>query len=137
MISDLMRLGSGQPFLGIFDDLFDWPRLDQVHRSCNLDVQETDEQFILTADAPGVEKDDLDITLEDEVLTIRFKRDETDEQKKGDFHMRERKIVEFSRSCRLRGIYAESVDAKLKSGVITIRVNKSQPKRKACQIEIK
>jgi HSP20 family protein len=101
--------------------------------SLALDAAETEDAYLLTASIPGVHPDDLEITLEDNVLTIwgETKMDET--VKEADFHLRERRYGTFSRSIRFpMAVNAEAVEAASEHGVLTLTVPKAEavkPKR--------
>jgi HSP20 family protein len=113
------------PFLGNRPEARPW--------SLALDAAETEDHYILKASIPGVNPDDLDITLEDDVLTIKgeTKIDETVQE--ADFHLRERRYGSFSRSIRFPvAVNAEEVEAAYELGVLTLNVPKAEvvkPKR--------
>ncbi len=98
-----------------------------------LDAAEAEDHFVIKASIPGVNPDDLDITLEENVLTIKgeTKMDET--VKEADFHLRERRYGTFSRSVRFPvAVNAEAVEAAYEHGVLTLTVPKAEvvkPKR--------
>lgn len=92
-----------------------------------VDVAENDDAFIVTASVPGLSPDDLDITLTDNVLTIKgeYKADETIDE--GQYHIRERRYGSFGRSITLPvPVNAESVDANYEKGVLTLTVPKAE-----------
>jgi HSP20 family protein len=103
-----------------------------------LDVSENDDAFIVTASVPGMNPDDLDITISDNVLTIKgeYKSDETikDEQ----YHIRERRYGGFGRSVTLPvTVNADGVDAHYEDGVLTLTVPKAEevkPRRIAVKV---
>ncbi|NUM44290.1 MAG: Hsp20/alpha crystallin family protein [Anaerolineales bacterium] len=101
--------------------------------SLALDAAETETAFIIKASIPGVNPDDLEITLEDDVLTIKgeSKMDET--VKEADFHLRERRYGTFARSLRFPvAVNADAVEADYAHGVLTLTVPKAEavkPKR--------
>lgn len=98
-----------------------------------LDAAETEDNYILKASIPGVNPDDLEITLEDNVLTIKgeTKMDET--VKEADFHLRERRYGTFARSLSFPlPVNADAVEAAYEHGVLTLTVPKAEsvkPKR--------
>ncbi len=102
-----------------------------------VDVQETDKSFVFTAELPGLTKDDVEITLEDNLLTISGERT-LDEKEQGDtYHRIERAYGKFARSFSLPAQVDNSkVDAKFDHGLLKIEIPKSeqaQPRK----IEIK
>ena len=104
------------------------------------DVMETDTDILITAEMPGLERNDVQITIADDVLTIRGeKRLERDEGSNKDkkYQLSERSYGVFLRSLQLpAGIDPSTVEATMSNGVLRIRVPKpahSQPKK----IEVK
>ena len=102
-----------------------------------VDVQETDKSFIFRAELPGHRKDDIEITLEENLLTLSGER-ELDEKNEGEtYHRIERAYGKFSRSFSLPSqVDSSKVAASFKDGLLTIEVSKSeqaQPRK----IEIK
>lgn len=92
-----------------------------------LDVAENDDAFIVTASIPGMKPDDLDITITDNVLTIKgeYKADETIEEDQ--YHIRERRYGSFGRSTTLPvAVNADEVDANYENGVLTLTVPKAE-----------
>lgn len=92
-----------------------------------VDVVENDEGFAITASVPGVDPDDLEITIADNVLTIKgeFKADETIEEEK--YHMRERRYGSFGRSISLPvPVDADGIEASYQNGVLKLTVPKAE-----------
>jgi len=98
-----------------------------------VDFKETDDEYVLKVELPGLEKDDVQISLEQNVLTIRGEKKEEDVKENESFHKREIRYGWFERSFNLPGdINEKKIDAKMKNGVLTIRVPKEEsakPKR--------
>ena len=94
-----------------------------------VDVRETDDAYVIDAEMPGVEKEDIDIGVHDRQLTITASVDETNEQKDDDgrYLRRERRSGSFRRSFSLDDIKAEDIRAEMKNGVLTIRCPKKSP----------
>jgi len=97
-----------------------------------VDVREDADHIYVEAELPGFKKDDIDITLENQTLTISAERRETQEQK-GEYLLNERRYQRFLRSFTLPPTVDEKkVDAKLNDGVLSITLNKreeSKPKK--------
>lgn len=101
-----------------------------------MDLAETDEQLVLRADLPGLERGDIEIEVKDHVLTISGERKAEHERKGEGFHRIERSFGRFSRSLGLpRGVDAKSVTANFENGVLEVRMPKPE-ERKATRIEI-
>jgi HSP20 family protein len=90
-----------------------------------FEVKETSEAFILTADVPGVAEQDLDITINNGVLSVSGVR-HAEERKDGEsFQLYERQYGSFTRSFSLPDLAdGERVEAKLEHGVLTLTIAK-------------
>jgi HSP20 family protein len=103
-----------------------------------MDVVETDDQFVLRADLPGMSEQDVNIEVEDNVLTISGER-KAEHEKKGEGYYRvERSWGAFSRSLTLpEGVDAEGIQASFDSGVLEVRIPKpEQQKPRKVQITL-
>ena len=91
-----------------------------------VDVHETDDAFEIHADLPGVKKDDIDVRLENDVLTVSATKNvEKEEKKKGKVIYRERSSGVLSRSFHVNpGTTHEDVQANFEDGVLTLSVAK-------------
>jgi HSP20 family protein len=91
-----------------------------------VDVFEKDDKIVVKADLPGIRKEDLEITVQDGTLTLRGKREKTEEVKEeGRYHF-ERSSGSFQRSIALPAeVDAEKIKAEFKDGVLTIEAPKS------------
>ena len=93
-----------------------------------VDVREDGDHIYVEADLPGFKKEDVDITLENQTLTITAERkDETKQGPKGELLLNERRYRRFQRSFTLPPTVDESsVNAKLADGILTIVLNKRE-----------
>lgn len=92
-----------------------------------VDVQETEEAYKLYAELPGLQKDDIQITLENNVLRLSGERKFERDVKKENFQRIERTYGTFTRSFTLpTQVNAESVQAVFNNGVLTISVPKRE-----------
>jgi HSP20 family protein len=95
-----------------------------------VDIREDQDHFYVEAELPGFKKDDVDITLENQTLTISAER--RDERKQnnedgGELLLHERRYSRFLRSFTLPPTVDEqTVNAKLADGVLTITLNKRE-----------
>ena len=102
-----------------------------------VDVYETADSIVLKADLPEVSKDDVDISVEGNVLTIRGERQREDEVKEKDFYRRERSYGAFTRSFTLPGtVDADKIEAGFAGGVLTVTLPKRE-ESKPKQIKVK
>jgi len=101
-----------------------------------MDLVETDDHLVLRADLPGLDREDIEIEVKDNVLTVAGERKGEHEEKGEGFHRVERSFGRFSRSLDLpQGIDAGEVDAQFDRGVLEVRIPKPE-ERKPTRIEI-
>ena len=131
--------GIGRDFDRLFDGLWsgDGPAPREAVWRPSVDIAETDRDFVLTADLPGIAREDLDITLADGRLTIKGRRHRESESKEGSAHRVERAYGTFTRAFDLpAAVDAEAVAATYKDGVLEVTVPKAEEARPK-QIEVK
>lgn len=94
-------------------------------------VQEFDEEFVLAVELPGVDEDSLEISLENNVLTISGeKRERREPESQSKYHLLERTFGAFHRAVRLPGtVRAEAIAAELENGLLTLRFPKPEEAR--------
>lgn len=92
-----------------------------------VDIRETDEALTLNVDLPGIDKDDVHLTLENNVLTISGERKFENEEKNDNYHRIERAYGAFSRSFSLpRNVKSAKVKASFDRGVLSIEIPKEE-----------
>ena len=103
-----------------------------------LDLVETADQFVLTADLPGLGEDDVKIEVEDRVLSISGERTRASEENKAGYRRVERAFGAFRRSLTLpEGVNPEGVQASFDNGVLEVRIPKPEerkPRKVAIQV---
>ena len=93
--------------------------------SPNMDVVETDKSIELTAELPGVAEDEVDVTLVDDVLTIKGEKKAEKTDEKQDYRVVERTYGSFQRSMRLPfKVDAEAIEAQFTNGVLKVSLPK-------------
>jgi HSP20 family protein len=104
-----------------------------------VDVVENNDNFILRAEIPGMNKDDVKITLENNLLTIRGEKKNEAEKKEGNYHRVERSYGSFERSFTIPGtIKTDNIDAQYKDGVLTLTLPKAEEaKPKLIDVKVK
>ncbi len=124
-----------------FDYLFDGPYLEadsETTWSATVNIQENDKEIVLTADLPDVADEDLDVKVEEDVLTLRAKRQPEEELEGERFHRLERVYGSFHRSFKLpENVTTEKIKAGYDKGVLRVTLPKqSEKKNKSRQIRI-
>ncbi|MDD8017466.1 MAG: Hsp20/alpha crystallin family protein [Bacteroidota bacterium] len=104
-----------------------------------VDVVENDEAYVLKAEIPGMNKDDVKITLENNVLTIRGEKKNENEKEEGNFHRVERSYGMFERSFTIPGsIKVNDIDAQYNNGILTMTLPKAEEsKPKMIEVKVK
>lgn len=104
-----------------------------------VDIYEDDHEFVVKAELPGLEIKDIDLQIQENILTLRGERRLEKEVQKERYHRLERSYGSFQRSFTLPNIVnQETVKAKFKDGVLEIRIPKlEQAKPKQIPVEIR
>jgi HSP20 family protein len=129
----------------MFDSFFDGfgtrglPRVGWQGMNPAVDMHQTDKELVITAEVPGVSEKDVEVTLTDNMLTIKGEKKAAHEEKNGDATYMERRYGSFSRSIQLPfEVEDEQVDAKYDKGVLTIRIPKpADAQQNVRRIEVK
>ena len=97
-----------------------------------VDVREEKDRYVLEAELPGLTEKDIEVKVEDNLLTISSKKEEKREEKGDEYLIRERRSSAFKRSFVLPDdVDKENIDAKFKNGILTLDMKKlasAQPK---------
>lgn len=102
-----------------------------------LDVHESENEYCVTVDLPGVSESDLDLSLEGEVLTIRGEKKQESERDERGYHIMERSSGTFQRSLRLPfEPDPERVSAECRDGVLTVHVPKEGQQQRTRRIQV-
>ena len=104
-----------------------------------VDVSEVDAGYEISVELPGLESKDIELTLNNNLLTIKGEKKEEHEEKKKDYYVSERSYGAFQRSFTLPDdIDADKIDTGFSKGVLTIKLPKSaEAKAKTRKIEVK
>jgi HSP20 family protein len=95
-----------------------------------MDLVETDDHLVLKADLPGMTKEDVDIEVKDNVLTVSGERKAEQEDKTDGYYRIERAFGSFSRSLTLpQGIDADAISADFTDGVLEVRIPKPEQRK--------
>jgi HSP20 family protein len=124
---DMMRLRN--EFDRLYDDTIDFPswRWPEPAEGPAVDVVESDDAYIVKASLPGIKPDDLDVSITDNVLTIKgeVKNEETISEEQ--YHLRERRYGAFTRMITLpTSVDVDSVEATYEDGILTLNAPKTE-----------
>lgn len=102
-----------------------------------VDITEHDDEYVAKVELPGVNKDDVKITMQDNVLSIRGEKTQEKKGKEENYHRVERYYGSFQRSFTLpTSVKSDRIEAEYKDGILTIRMPKAE-EAKPKQIEVK
>ena len=129
----------------LFDTLFDAPRTGGSSGNSTprrwvpaMDLAETEDALVLRADLPGLSQEDVNLEIEDNVLTISGERKAEHSDRREGFYRMERAFGQFSRSLTLpKGIDAEAISASFDNGVLEVTIPKPEavkPRRVAINV---
>ena len=129
-----------QAFERMFDEPFGFRfpqpwRMEQFEPM--MDMAEDEHAYIVKASVPGVKPEEVEVSLQHNILTIKGEAKEAQEIKEVNYHVRERRYGSFMRSIILpTEVKAEEIEAKHENGVLTVRLPKSEA-RKPQKITVK
>jgi HSP20 family protein len=128
----------GTRFSDIIDEFFnDAVATRQNTFAPSIDISETENQFVIDVELPGIAKKDIDLNLENGRLTISGERKFEKEEEGKKYHRVETHYGSFTRSLQLPdNVDDNSIKATYKDGILNVTINKSEEKLKK-QIEIK
>jgi HSP20 family protein len=128
----------GKRFSDIIDEFFnDAVATRQSAFAPSIDISETEKQFLIDVELPGVNKDDIEVNLENGRLTISGERKFESEENGKQYHRVESHYGSFTRSFQLpENVDDKSISASYKDGILNITIDKSEEKMKK-QIKVK
>lgn len=104
----------------------------------SIDVAEKDTEIAVRAEVPGMEAENIDISVSGNTLTIRGEKKESSEEKRDDYYHSERRFGSFTRSIELPPTAdAEAIEAELVNGVLNVSVKKLASAPATKRIEVK
>lgn len=117
-----------------------WSRYMERDWTPDVDVEELENEFVVSVDLPGVDKKDVKVTIENNLLTIKGERRvEATEEEEGRYHCSERCYGSFQRSFSLpRTVDSSRINAKHTDGVLTITLPKAEEaKEREIEVQVK
>lgn len=109
------------------------------YRVPRVDIEDTGNAYVVTADLPGMDKKDIQITYKDDVLTLMAKHEEKKDEKDGKKYIRKERLDQtFCRQFTARNIQKDGIQASYTDGVLTVTLPKVDPKKvmEAHRIEV-
>ena len=122
-----MMTRSANPFN---DDFFRSFFAHPEDASFRVDVQDMGESYLLEAELPGMDKDDIHIDLENDVLSIFVEKNESHEKNENGYVIHERRSGRMSRAFSVEGIDKENIQAAYVDGILKLTLPKEHPQPK-------
>jgi HSP20 family protein len=97
-----------------------------------LDIAETEDEFVVKASIPGINPDDLEVTYDNNMLTIKGEVKEEKEMDEDQYHLRERRYGSIFRSVSIPSVNVDEIEATYDAGVLTLhlpKVEEAKPKK--------
>lgn len=92
----------------------------------STDIKDEGDHYLLQAELPGVQKEDIDLDVKDGILTITASHQQSSQQTQGNYVCRERRTGSFTRSFNLEGIQEDGITAAYRDGVLELVLPKRQ-----------
>jgi HSP20 family protein len=128
------------------NNLFDWDGvLDNFFtdtpvwnaRTPAVDVREAEDEYLMEAELPGLTDKDIELNIEDNILTLSSKKEQNKEEKKNGYLIRERRKHEFARTFVLpKDVDREKIKGEFKNGLLVVSIPK-KPEAKPRKIDVK
>jgi HSP20 family protein len=108
---------------------FRMPEIEEI--TLSVDVFEEKDEVVVKAELPGMDKEDIDVKLTDDMITISGEKKKEEKVEKKNYYRMERSYGSFTRSLRLPAeVQTEKASAKFKEGVLEIRIPKTEEAKK-------
>lgn len=112
-------------------DFFDFRTIPEQNHFPKVDVTETKNEFSISAELPGMDDKDIDVTLGDGTLTLKGEKKVEKEDKQGEFYSRERSYGSFQRTFKVpETIDQNKINASFNKGILTVKLPKTLESRK-------
>jgi HSP20 family protein len=123
-----------------FDDFFNnFGRFGLTNTGINAfrtDIKETENEYIVLAELPGVNKENINIEVDENYMTITAVNDEIIEEEKNNYIRKERRSGRFQRSFNISDVKADEIRAKYENGILEIVLPKAEKGKKSRRIDI-
>lgn len=116
-----------------FDSFFRPFYVDSDSTFMKTDIKETDKDYVLDVEMPGLEKKNISLKYESGYVTISAKKEEREEEGK---YLRRERATSYSRSYYMGDVDEKQIKAKYENGVLTVTVPKDRPEEVKHQIAI-
>lgn len=113
------------------------PAEADVTSTVDVDLEDAADEFVLTAELPGFDTDDVDVRVNDDTVHLTAERETESTETTGEFVRRERRRASVERSIPLpASVHADDVSATFENGLLTVRLPKAEPTNEGTRIDI-
>ena len=138
--NNLAQTATGfEDFYNMLDDFFNdsfMPSRNLLMDTFKIDIREKDNEYLIEAEIPGIKKEEIDLSIDDENLCISVNRSEEVNDESKAFIHRERRSSSMSRRVHLVNAKLDKISAKLDNGILAITVPKDKKERSSRKIDI-
>jgi len=113
------------PFNSLVSDFFG-DVMDFAGRSFRADIKENDDEYTIEAEMPGMKKEDIQLEINDDYLTISAVQNEEKEEKKENYIRRERRQGKYTRSFYLENVNQDDIKAEYDEGILKVHLPKEE-----------
>jgi len=132
--SDLFRNFFGRDLL---EDVFETGLTDMFNTTImRADIRETESEFLVEVELPGLKREDIDLNISDDRLTISAKYEDSAQEDRKNFICKERRVGQFTRSFLMQNIDNEKVSADYKDGILKVVLPKAKELKRGRKIEL-
>lgn len=129
--SDLTKRNDIWDIRSVFDSFFNdtfsaFPSFLSSAHPMRADIRETEKEYVVDAEIPGANKEDIKLELRDDVLTISVEHNEEVNEERDSYIRKERRYGSYCRSFYVDGVKNDAVTAKYNNGVLTITLPKEE-----------
>ena len=133
--SQMQAQGDNRPWdiERIFENFFNdalFPTFYSHSSLMRVDIKQSENEYLLEAELPGVAKEQVDIEIDNDLLTITVNQEESEEESKDAYLRRERRCCSMRRSFNIENIDAEKIKAKMENGILRLELPKREPDQK-------
>jgi HSP20 family protein len=128
--SGMVRRGNPWNIDSIFENFFNDSMFQTFFPNNGLmkvDIKENDREFVIEADIPGAKKDEINLEIDENKLTISVNHNEEIKEEEENYIRRERRNSSMARTFAIDNIVADKAKAKFENGVLTITLPKREP----------
>ena len=126
-------------FYNMLDDFFSDGTMSSrnlLRDTFKIDIEETEKDYLISAELPGIRKEEIDLDIDGDNLCISVNRTEEVNNDGKNFIHRERRASSMSRRIRLAGVNLNDIKAKLEDGVLAVTVPKEEKAESVRKINI-